>query len=255
MTAALTRISRAEVCVTACADAWAADGEIVASPMGLIPMLGARLCRLTSNPDLLLSDGEALLLGEIPALGVPPTLIEGWIPFRRVFDVVAHGKRHVMMGASQMDRYGNQNISAIGDWKRPKRQLLGVRGAPGNTVNNPTSYWVPKHSPRVFVESVDVVCGVGHDRARQAPPSARRFHDLRLVITDLAVLDFGGAGTLRLRSTHPGVTPEDVQAQTGFSLDVSTEVPTTRLPSDEELRLIRDVLDPRTVRDTEVPPE
>jgi acyl CoA:acetate/3-ketoacid CoA transferase beta subunit len=249
-----TTATRAEVCVAACADAWADDGEIFGSPMGLIPMLGARLCRLTSNPDLLLSDGEALLLGEVPAIGAPPSVVEGWIPFRRVFDVIAYGKRHVMMGASQLDRYGNQNISAIGPWERPTRQLLGVRGAPGNTVNNPTSYWVPKHSPRVFVESVDVVCGVGYDRAAEAPPSARRYHDLRVVVTDLAVLDFRPEGTLRLRSTHPGVTPEQVQAQTGFDLGDSSGVPVTRVPTDEELRLIREVLDPRTMRDTEVPP-
>ena len=254
MTASATTATRAEVCVAACADVWAQDGEIFASPMGLIPMLGARLCRLTSNPDLLLSDGEALLLGDIPAIGAPATLVEGWIPFRRVFEVIAHGRRHVMMGASQLDRYGNQNISAIGPWERPTRQLLGVRGAPGNTVNNPTSYWVPKHSARVFVESVDVVCGVGNDRALEAPESARRFHELRAVITDLAVLDYRDDGTLRLRSTHPGVTADDVQAQTGFSLGELTDVPVTRAPSDEELRLIREVLDPRTTRDTEVPP-
>ena len=66
-----------------------------------------------------------------------------------------------MMGASQLDRYGNQNISCIGDWARPKSQLLGVRGAPGNTINHPTSYWVPRHSPRVFVERVDMVSGIG----------------------------------------------------------------------------------------------
>ena len=240
-----TPVTRAEVCVAACADAWARDGEIMASPMGLIPTIGARLARLTSNPDLVLSDGEALLLGEIPAVGKPPAVVEGWIPFRTVFDIVAYGKRHVMMGASQLDRYGNQNISAIGDWARPTRQLLGVRGAPGNTVNNPTSYWVPKHSPRVFVDRVDVVSGVGHDRIRQAPPSAARYHDLRVVISDLAVLDFNSDGLLRLRSVHPGVSVEQVQEATGFPLDLPSRVPTSRVPGSEELRLIREVIDPR----------
>ena len=115
------------------------------------------------------------------------------------------GRRHVMMGASQLDRHGNQNISAIGDWTRPDRQLLGVRGAPGNTVNNRTSYWVPRHSPRVFVEQVDVVSGVGPARAREA--GAARFHDIHRIVTDLAVLDVGGPDdTVRLLSVHPGVT-------------------------------------------------
>ncbi len=102
-------------------------------------------------------------------------MIEGWLPYRSVFTVVAAGRRHAMMGAAQLDRYGNQNISCIGDWSRPAAQLLGVRGAPGNTVNHPVSYWVPRHSRRVFVEAVDMVCGVGYDRAaapaRPAPAS------------------------------------------------------------------------------------
>jgi len=54
--------TRAEVCVVACAEAWRGDGAILASPMGLIPSLGARLARLTFAPDLLLTDGEAYLL-------------------------------------------------------------------------------------------------------------------------------------------------------------------------------------------------
>ena len=68
-----------------------------------------------------------------------------------MFDVVWSGRRHVIMGGCQLDAYGNQNFAAIGDMKRPKAQLLGMRGAPGNTINNKTSYWIPNHSPRVFV--------------------------------------------------------------------------------------------------------
>ena len=67
----------------------------------------------------------------------------------RVFDIVWSGRRHVMMGASQIDRFGNQNIAASAPTRSPKAQLVGVRGAPGNTVNHPTSYWVPGHSTRV----------------------------------------------------------------------------------------------------------
>src|SRR3954469_25035805 len=85
--------SRAEVCVVACADLFAADGEILASPMGTMPTLGARLARLTSNPDLLLSDGEAYLLADVAPLGGTAPL-EGWLPYRQVFDVVAAGTRH-----------------------------------------------------------------------------------------------------------------------------------------------------------------
>ena len=248
-------VSRAEVCVTACADAWRGDGEVLASPMGVIPSIGARLARATFEPELLLSDGEATLVTGVWAIDAPaPDTAEGWIPYRSIFDLLAGGRRHVMMGPSQLDRYGNANISAIGDFARPKRQLIGVRGAPGNSVNHATSYWVSRHSARVFPERVDVVCGVGYDSAARAGYSATRFHDLRRVVTNLAVLDFGGPDhTLRLVSLHPGVTVDEVAAATGFALHIDGEVAETRLPTAEELTLIRTVIDPRALRDKEVP--
>jgi acyl CoA:acetate/3-ketoacid CoA transferase beta subunit len=243
----MSGVTRAEVCAIACAEAFRGDGEVLASPMALVPSLGARLARETFEPDLLLSDGEATFVAGPWALGAPaPDTAEAWIPYRSVFDLVWNGHRHVMMGASQIDRYGNQNISCIGPFEKPKSQLLGVRGAPGNTVNHATSYWVPKHSPRVFVESVDMVSGVGTDRGVAV--------QLRVVVTDLAVLDLGGPdGTMRLVSVHSGVTVEDVQEATGFPLHVD-EVTESRLPTDEELRLIREVLDPKSLRDKEVAP-
>ena len=245
----MTGATRAEVCIVACAEAWRGDGAILASPMGLIPALGARLARLTFAPDLLLSDGEATLLD-------PDGAVEGWLPYRSVFTMVAAGRRHVMMGASQLDRFGNQNISCIGGWARPKAQLLGVRGAPGNTINHPVSYWVPRHSPRVFTEAVDMVSGIGYDRAAALGPPGNRFHELRVVVTNLAVLDFHGPGhAMRLRSVHPGVPVPEVTAATGFPLDIRGEVPATRLPTAAELALIRGTLDPGGQREREVPPD
>jgi acyl CoA:acetate/3-ketoacid CoA transferase beta subunit len=234
----MTEVTRAEVCVVACAEAWRGDGAILASPMGVIPSLGARLARLTFEPGLLLTDGEAYL---VDAAGE----IEGWMPYREVFTMLAAGRRHVMMGAAQIDRHGNQNISAIGDWKRPKAQLLGVRGAPGNTVNHPVSYWVSKHSARVFTPRVDMVSGVGYDRGAR---------ELRVVVTNLAVLDFAGEPerVMRLRSVHPGVEVGEVVAATGFPLVIPAEVPVTRAPTAAELGLIRDRLDPTGTREREL---
>jgi acyl CoA:acetate/3-ketoacid CoA transferase beta subunit len=248
--------TRADVCATAIADAFADDGELFASPMGLLPMLGVRLCRLTQNPDLVISDGESLFLASPPPLLAKGDVVEGWVPFRRVFDVVAYGKRHVMMGATQVDRHGNQNISAIGDFARPARQLLGSRGAPGNTVNNRTSYWVPKHSRRVFVEQVDVVSGVGPKRAKAAGKAASRYNDIHRIVSDLAVLDLRGPDdTLRLLSVHPGVTLDEVREATGCDVHVDADgaVQETRLPTAEELVLIHEVLDPKGIRFREVP--
>src|SRR5579864_4738655 len=147
---------RADVCALAIAEAFRGDGEIFASGMGTLPMLGARLAHATFEPDLLVSDGEAFFVaGDLP-LGAVDKVVEGWIPFRSVFDTLWAGRRHVVMGASQLDAEGNQNIANIGPWERPRAQLLGVRGAPGNTANHATSYWVPNHNARVFVETVDM---------------------------------------------------------------------------------------------------
>ena len=252
----MSDITRDEVCAVAVAECFRDAGEIFVSPMGMIPALGARLAKATFAEDIVLTDGISKIIANVMPLGksdVKP-IIEGNMPFRSVFDTLWSGKRHVMMGATQIDRYGNQNIACIGDWHQPRSQLLGFRGAPGNTINHTTSYWVPNHSAKVLVPTVDVVCGVGYDRARELGPVASRFHEIRRVVTNLAVLDFETPdNTMRLRSVHPGVTVDEVVAATGFELVVPDDVPESRLPTDDELRLIREVIDPRNLREAEVP--
>lgn len=223
-----------EVCIVALAETFRGDGEILASGIGVIPALAAKLARATCEPELMLTDGVATL---VEADGTP----SGWMPYRAIFDLVWSGRRHVIMGASQIDRFGNQNIAAIGDPRRPKAQLLGMRGAPGNTINHPTTYWIPQHSRRSFVAKVDVVSGVGNDRAKAI---GARFHELRRVVTDLCVLDFATPDrSMRLVSVHPGVTLADVVEKTGFALTFVEPVPVTRLPTDDERALIA-TLDP-----------
>ena len=250
----MSEFARYEICAVALAESFRGDGEILASPIGLLPSIAARLAKLTVAPELLLTDGVASLMGEVPALGVEVSaVVEGFMPYRSVFDVVWSGRRHVIMGASQIDRYGNQNIALIGDPRRPKAQLLGMRGAPGNTINHVTSYFVPNHSPRVFVEKVDVVSGVGYDRARALGERAARFHCIRRVVSNLGVFDFETPDcSMRLRSVHPGVKPADVVAATGFALMVPSDVPETRVPTAEELWLLRERIDPRGLGAKEV---
>jgi acyl CoA:acetate/3-ketoacid CoA transferase beta subunit len=246
--------TRADHCVIAVAEAFRGDGEIMANPIGTIPMIGGRLARATFEPDLVMTDGEALLVANAMPVGVadPEKVVEAWNPYRSMFDVVWSGRRHVMMGASQMDRYGNQNFACIGPMDRPKAQLLGFRGAPGNTIQNRTSYWIPSHNPKTFVAAVDVVTGVGYDRAR-ALGAAGRFHRLGHVVTNLGVLDFETPDhTMRLRSVHPGVTVDEIVAATGFELVVPEDVPETRSPTDGELALIAEI-DPNGLRAREVP--
>jgi acyl CoA:acetate/3-ketoacid CoA transferase beta subunit len=248
--------SRADVCAVAVADCFRGDGEMLANPIGTIPMIGGRLARATFEPDLLMTDGEAALIANDEPFEWPDGKVyELWNPYRAMFDIVWSGKRHVMMGATQVDRYGNQNIAAIGPYAQPKVQLLGYRGAPGNTINDTTSYWVPKHSPQVFVREVDTVCGIGYDRARELGPTAARFHEIRRVVTNLCVLDFETPDNrMRLRSVHPGVSVGEVVDATGFELAMPDgDVPVSREPTDDELRVLYEVIDPKDLRSKEVP--
>lgn len=253
---------RADVCAVAIADCFAGDGESLCNPIGNLPLIGGRLAASTTEPHLAITDGYYTLLDNVPPVGLDENerraqrTIAHWNPYREMFGLLWHGRRHVMMGPVQIDRYGNANIAAIGDWARPRSQVLGFRGAPGNTINHTTSYWVPKHNPRAMVDSVDVVCGVGYDRAAELGPVASRFHEIRRVVTDLAVLDFeatddAGIPTMRLRSVHPGVSVEEVLEATGFELVVPEQVPETRGPTPEELEQLERI-DPQGLRFREV---
>ena len=247
----MIQVSRPEVCVIACAELFRDAGEIMVSPMTTIVSIGARLARLTFSPDILLTDGEARLLADTPAIGATGA-VEGWMPFGRVFETLAWGRRHVVMGANQIDRYGNQNLSAFGPLQHPSRQMFGVRGAPGNTINHATSYWVGNHSKRVFCDAVDIVSGIGWDKVDPGNP-AFRFTNVYRVVSNLGVFDFGGPGhTMRAVSLHPGVDPDEVASNTSFEVhDLDTAV-RTRLATADELALIRERIDPKALRDKEV---
>ncbi|OMC30980.1 CoA-transferase [Mycobacterium sp. GA-1841] len=247
----MSDVTRAEVCAVACAELFRDAGEIMASPMTTVVQIGARLARLTFSPDIVLTDGEARIMADTPAIGGAFT-VEGWMPFNRVFETLAWGKRHVVMGANQIDRYGNQNLSAFGPIQHPTRQMFGVRGAPGNSINHATSYFVGNHSKRVFCESVDIVSGIGWDKVDPANP-AYRFANIYRVVSNLGVFDFNGPDhQMRAVSIHPGVEAQQVADNTSFEVHGLDEAETTRLATDEELKLLREVIDPKSLRDKEV---
>ena len=189
----MSDVTRADVCAAAIADAFKDDGEIFGSPMGLLPMLGVRLAKLTSNPDLVISDGESLFLAGVPPLFAKGDVVEGWIPFRKVFDVVAYGKRHVMMGATQVDRHGNQNISAIGDWAQPKRQLLGSPRRARQHGQQPHVVLGARSTPPASSSSRSTSSPAsGPKLAKEAGPAAARYNDIHRVVSNLAVFDVQG---------------------------------------------------------------
>jgi glutaconate CoA-transferase subunit B len=249
-------ITLAELLIVACAETWRNSGEVLASGIGTIPRIAAGLAKLTHSPELLLTDGEAYLIEDPIPLGPRPEGFRlqaaGWMPFARIFECVWGGARHALTMPTQIDRYGQTNISCLGsDYQRPKTQLLGARGYPGNSINHINSYLITSHGPRSFVKGeVDMVAGVGYNPARREPGMRGDFIDLRRVVTDLCVLDFQGPNhAIRVRSFHPGVSFEEVQAATGFELLRAPDMDVTPLPTQEQLEIIR-YLDPLNQRAT-----
>ncbi|WP_425495747.1 CoA-transferase subunit beta [Paraburkholderia hayleyella] len=239
--------------IVAAAQGWRADGEVLATGIGTGPRLAAGLARLAYNDALMLTDGEAWLVEE----PVPPGPREagyrvkasGWMTYERVFDCLWQGHRHALVMPTQIDRFGQTNISWLGDDPaRPKTQLLGVRGFPGNSMHHANSFFVSGHSKRIFVAGeVDMVCSMGYNPGRRLP-GTKTFIDLRRIVTDLCVMDFGGPDhAVRVASLHPGVSFDEVQDATGFPLAASPDLDTTPPPVAGELQIIR-ALDPHNLR-------
>jgi acyl CoA:acetate/3-ketoacid CoA transferase beta subunit len=134
---AMSDFSLAELCIAACAEVWRDDGEVLATGITIAPRLAAGLAKLTFNPALMMTDAEVYLLDEPVPVGprgdyaIRP---EGWMSYARTFDNIYGGKRHALVAPVQIDRFGQTNISTIGERGRPKAALLGVRGYPGNST-------------------------------------------------------------------------------------------------------------------------
>ena len=245
--------SLAELCITACAECFRDEGEILATVIGLAPRIAGSLAKMTFNPGVMMTDGEYYLVTEpVPVgkrNGYEPKK-EGVMNYERVFDIVYRGQRHCLVGPVQVDRFGQMNISVIGDYAKPKAALLGARGFPGNSINNRNSMFVPNHNKRAFVEGeVDMVSSAGYNPARYPDGKIPPFVDLRRIITNFCVMDFGGPDhAIRVTSLHPGVTFDEVQDNTGFELAKADNMSETPAPTDEQLTIIRDILDPNEMR-------
>lgn len=248
-----SQISLAELCITACSEAFRNNGEVIATGVGPVPRIAASLAKLTHSPELMMTDGEAYLVEQPVPLG--PRQYEdrkpaGYLPFSRFFDAaVWTGRRHAMVTPTQIDRFGQINLSQLGGThKQPKTQMLGVRGFPGNTIYHPNSFFFPAHTTRVFVDGeVDMVSGVGYNPAKRVPGGNYSGVDLRSIVTNLCVMDFGGPdNAVRVVSLHPGVTFAEVQSATGFTL-IDAVAGETPMPTAEQLDIIAR-MDPHSLR-------
>jgi glutaconate CoA-transferase subunit B len=151
---------------------------------------------------------------------------------------------------AQIDKYGNCNIVCIGDYNKPKVRLIGPIFQPGHLALFGREIIIFAHQKRKFVDKVDYITGVGF---LDGPGARERLGLIGggpcMVLTDKALFDFDPQTKLmRLKSVHPGVSVEWVKENTGFTHDfIPKEVPQTPPPTDEELRLIREVIDPSRV--------
>lgn len=247
-------ITLAEMLIVAAAEAFRDNGEIIVTGIGTGPRLAAGLAKRTHSPELLMTDGEAILVEDPLPIGPRDYNARkpaGYLPFSRYFDAaVWPGRRHAMVTPTQIDKFGQTNLSYLGGtYDKPKVQMLGVRGFPGNSIYHINSMFIPFHSTRTFVPNeVDMVSSVGYNPARRIPGGNFSGVDLRIILTNLCLMDFGGPdNAIRLRSLHPGVTLEQVQEATGFEILVPDDVIETPAPTAEQLAVIAE-LDPHNLR-------
>ncbi|MFC2039492.1 CoA-transferase [Chloroflexota bacterium] len=174
--------------------------------------------------------------------------VERRVPMKELLSVVNAGRWCIFMTPAQIDKFGNTNISLIGDIKNPKAVLVASRGLPDNTTNARNIYYhVPRHSTRVFVDKVDFISGVGYVSIRKR--GEVKFGAVSLVFSDLGVFGFDEeTKRMCLQSVHHGVTVEQVMQNTGFELAIPEQVPETEPPTEEEVRLIREEIDPLGLR-------
>lgn len=248
-----TDYTLAELAIVAASEIFRDENpEVFATLIGTLPKLAGYVAKETFLPGMMMSDGIYYLAAEpvpVGPRGDYPIKKEGRIGYERVFTVIAKGNRHAFVGPVQVDKYGQMNLSCIGDYAVPKVTMLGVRGLPGNTVNNRTSMFFASHNKRAFVEGeVDMVSGAGYNPARYPDGKYPRGLDHRQIITNLCVLDFEGPeNAIRVRSLHPGVSFEEVQDNTGFDLVRPANIPTTAAPTQEQLDIISK-WDPKNLR-------
>ncbi|MFP7571740.1 CoA-transferase subunit beta [Marivita sp. S2033] len=242
-----------ELVIAAASEAWRDDDELLVTGIGPVPRIAAGLAKLTYHPGLQMTDGEAWLTEDpvpVGPRGDYKARYSGWMPYRRVFESVWSGRRHAMVTPVQIDRWGQGNISMLGDdLEKPKVQMLGVRGFPGNSVCHKNSMFLPSHTKRTFVEGeVDVVASVGFKKDTWPANAPEDFVEIGLMVTNLCVFDFNGPDhAAQVLSLHPGVTFDEVQDNTGFELLKADGMGETPAPTQEQLDIIKR-LDPTDIR-------
>jgi glutaconate CoA-transferase, subunit B len=166
------------------------------------------------------------------------------IPVETALDGFKRGKMNIgFISGAQVDRFGNLNSVAIGDYRKPKVRLVGAIAQPDHAANAQRTYILIPHARRAFVEKVDYRSAMGFgDGGDHREQLGLIGGGPAKVFTDLAVLDFESqTKAMRVVSLHPGISRQEVVDATDFELLWPDEVPVTQAPTDEEVSWIREI--------------
>jgi glutaconate CoA-transferase subunit B len=215
------------------------------------PNIACNLAKRTVTPELELVY-ESGVFGAVPArlpLSIgDPTLVSGSLQVTSMFELFAFYLQAGLidvgfLGASQIDRYGNINTTVIGGYDTPAVRLPGSGGACEIAINARKVFVIMPQTTRSFVERIDFRTSPGHPAGGR--PDGWLGLGPSVVVTGLGVYRFDDrTGEMYAASLHPGVSPDEVRDNTGWDLEVPEGVERTPPPTDEELRLIREELEP-----------
>ena len=230
------------------------DGEVVFVGIGL-PNLACNLARATHAPRLTLIYESGAIGAQPERLPVSvgdPSLVTGSLMICGMADVfqlfLQNGRIEVgFLGGAQVDRWGNINTTVIGEYASPKVRLPGSGGAAEIAIHARRTLIIARLNPRAFPAQVDFITSPGH----RAPGGTRRELGMpgagpTRVITDKAILAANeSTGELELAALYPGVSVDDVRRGVGWELAVREALDEVVGPSEHELRLLRETLDPQ----------
>jgi len=231
------------------------DGDVVFVGVGL-PNLACNLARRLHAPNLTMIY-EAGVVGAQPrrlplSIG-DPTLVSGAASVCSMYEIFAFYLQRGLidvgfLGGAQIDRYGNVNATVIGDYAHPKVRLPGSGGAAEIAAWAKRTYLLAPHQKRRFPERCDFITSAGFlDGGEARARAGLAGGGPQAVVTDLGLLEPDANGELTLTALHPGATVEQARANTGWDLKAAAQVRATEPPSERELRLLREELDPEGI--------
>ena len=238
------------------------DGEIVAQGLST-PLVATAylLARQTHAPNLYFMSAigqgicrtpAPLRLTDVESLWIDRSLTNvGFV--RAAAEMLPRFSPIEFFRPAQIDRNGNFNNIAFGkNYSKPRLRLPGTGGIPDLTTFISNIYlYVPRHTKLTCVDQLDFLSGLGHNPIRQKGDGPQ------YLVTDLGQFDFINSANqkerlMRLISIHPGVTISRIKKRTGFDFDIIPDIQETHPPTKEEIRLLREEVDPNGIRRLEM---